>query len=320
LTSIPAPSECDPASYETCNTIAVNPATNRIYVLDINTNSVTAIDGDTKATTTIPVGLGASVIVLNPVTNKIYVSNGSESTVSVIDGETNYVTTVPVPAPSFMAVNPSSNQVYVVSGDGLTIIDGATNQTSSLPVTGFETMNITVNPATNKVYIGFYYGLSIVDVATRTVTNDLIDWDVRALKANPVTNTLYFTSFFSFDGNTGFVVSEQASQPIPLITTIKPLLRNQADSRTPMFHFAAESSFASSGLPVQSVYYQVDSWQGTWLRASGRAPRFSGRTPPLVPGTHILYAFATDGQEATSTGPAQTLSGVIAAYTFTVMK
>jgi hypothetical protein len=63
----------------------------------------------------------------------------------------------------------------------------------------------------------------------------------------------------------------------------------------------------------------LDTWQGPWLPASGTTPNFTGATPSLSLGTHILYAFATDGQDANSTGMEQQLIGSMAAYLFDVV-
>ena len=42
--------------------------------------------------------------------------------------------------------------------------------------------------------------------------------------------------------------------------------------------------------------------EGTWTAATSEGSgRFQGTTPALLPGFHILYAYATDGQQATST-------------------
>ena len=55
------------------------------------------------------------------------------------------------------------------------------------------------------------------------------------------------------------------------------------------------------------------------------AAGFSGTAPTLSPGVHILYAYATDGQDATSTmtttggGGTSPLVGAISAYLFVVV-
>lgn len=69
-------------------TIALNQATNKIYVPDrtLNAPSLTIIDGATNATTAAATGAEQDAVVVNPVTNKIYVVNSAENNVTVIEG------------------------------------------------------------------------------------------------------------------------------------------------------------------------------------------------------------------------------------------
>ena len=76
--------------------------------------------------------------------------------VTVIDGATNNTTTVAVgtEASRAVAVNPNTNQIYVVNldSDNVTVIDGATNNT--LPVAaGTNPIAVAVNPNTNQIYV-----------------------------------------------------------------------------------------------------------------------------------------------------------------------
>src|ERR1700733_11154965 len=59
--------------------VAVNPVTNKIYVANYLSSSVTVIDGETNATTTVGVGTNPNAVAVNPVTNKIYVPNTGSS-------------------------------------------------------------------------------------------------------------------------------------------------------------------------------------------------------------------------------------------------
>ena len=136
------------------------------------------------------------------------------------------------------------------------------------------------------------------------------------MAVNPVTNKIYVANYGS---NNVTVITEQQVQPIPLVIAIAPLTDNQTVGRTPTFNFTATSSFGPYTPTPQAVWYQLDTWQIPWLPASGVPPSFAGATPSLSLGTHILYAFATDGQDANSTGVAQQLIGSMAAYLFKVM-
>ena len=68
------------------------------------------------------------------------------------------------------------------------------------------------------------------------------------------------------------------------------------------------------------IYYQVDTLQGTWTPTKTQSG-FSATLAPLTPGVHTLYAFATDGEDSTSTisgvqsGPTV---GTVASYQFLV--
>jgi hypothetical protein len=136
---------------------------------------------------------------------------------------------------------------------------------------------------------------------------------------NAITNRIYVANNSSNDVT---VITEQQTSAIPLTTAITPLPGNQTTFTQPTFTFTTSSSYAPTAPPVQTVYYQLDTWQGPWLQASGSASTFTAQTPVLRLGTHVLYAYAADGQTADSiqTGPQSSPDiGQIAAYVFTVM-
>lgn len=166
--------------------IAVNSATNKIYVLNTcdsfptctSSGSVTVIDGVTLATVSVPIGIGAEVgagIAVNQTTNKIYATNycgnsfgcSEPGTVTVIDGATLATTTVTVGfGPTGVAINESTDKIYVVNHCGnqqgcsgnasVTVIDGTTLATTSVaigPSTFYWYQYIALNPITNKIYV-----------------------------------------------------------------------------------------------------------------------------------------------------------------------
>ncbi len=126
--------------------LAVNPATNKIYVVNmglragVDEGSITVIDGATNAVTTVadPNASFPRAVAVNSATNKIYVVNFNGQNYTVIDGATNATTTVTdrnVQAPVDVAVNPVTNKVYVVHATfpgAATVIDGATNSSTAL--------------------------------------------------------------------------------------------------------------------------------------------------------------------------------------------
>jgi len=328
--------------------LEVNPVTNKIYVANFQSNNVTVIDGATNTTTTVkdpnvgsPTANGPFNVAVNPVTNKIYVANanGSVGSVTVIDGATNATTTIVDPKaidPFQVAVNQVTNKIYVVnSNNNVTVIDGATNAITNVPLvaTGTTAYVINLNPLTNKIYVGVLVSsgsITVIDGATNTTTtiNDpnSIGPGIpapNAIAVSPVTNNVYIANQAS---NTVTVLTEQNVQAIPLTTTITPLPGNQTSNPTPTFTFSAASTFAPTAPTVDALYFQVDTWQGSWTSAtSNGGGNFTGTTTALQAGFHFLYAYATDGQDASSIetagngiGESSPLVGAIAAYGFLV--
>ncbi len=57
-----------------------------------------------------------------------------------------------------------------------------------------------------------------------------------------------------------------------------------------------------TALHVQGIYYHVDDRVSGWTPAAVTGPgQLTARPTSLTPGLHILYTFATDGQDSTST-------------------
>jgi len=108
--------------------VAVNSATNKIYVANNFSDNVTVLDGATNATTTLtdPNAHFPFAVAVNSTTNKIYVANQgglvvlgtNPGNVTVVDGATNAITTVADPnafAPDSLAVNSVTNKIYVAN-------------------------------------------------------------------------------------------------------------------------------------------------------------------------------------------------------------
>jgi len=156
--------------------VAVNETTNKAYVVNHSSSTVTVIDGKTRAVSTIKTGSGPEAIAINPVTNRVYVANSGENSVTVIDGATNAVAATVRTGPNCnaVAVNRTTNKIYVTNNNGhsVTVIDGATNATTIVRV-GQGPRGIAVNPVTNKIYTANYGSRDTteIDGATNTATS-----------------------------------------------------------------------------------------------------------------------------------------------------
>lgn len=222
--------------------IAVNPNTNRIYVSNINNNTISIIDGSTNSVVdTISVN-SPSDVSTNSVTNMIYVVEGqvNHPAISVIDGSTNtIVQTIQIPftrsgtSAHEIAVNPQTNMIYVThyssehfAGSGfdggfVVVINGTTNTyVSTLSVKGFPN-GIAINQNTNKIYIAnfaaFYNQndiVSVIDGSTNSVNNEIsVPNAPYFVTVNPDTNKVYVTESTGsklavIDGTTDRITTE----------------------------------------------------------------------------------------------------------------
>lgn len=319
--------------------VAVNPVTNMAYVANSESSNVTVINGSTYVTT-IAVGSTPDAIAVNPVTDMIYTANSGGGNVTVINGATNATTNVTdssAAGPSAIAVNPVTNTIYVANSyvnpsfpSAVTVINGATNAVTSIDDPNADDPTaIAVNTATNKVYMisyntpsSGYNNVTVVDGATNAYTDLNLPTQYAyptSVAVNPVTGLIYVADSQAGD-SVNTVFAEQQVQTIPIVANITALTNNQTTSVTPTFNFTTGNAFTTA--PVDNLLFQVDTWQSPWLAGTAQGGgSFSGTTSTLQPGFHILYAYSTDGEEATSTNTglqSSPLVGNITAYGFLV--
>ena len=183
--------------------LAVNPATNKIYVANQNSNSVTIINGATLSTSTVTVGAAPNAIVVNSVTNKIYVANANGNSVTVLDGATNRTSTVPVGGyPIAIAANSTTNKVYVVNyyANTVTVIDGANNHTSTVNV-GSHPVALAVNPLSNMVYVANSGSndVTVINGANNSAARVSVHSYPRAVAIDPFSNKILVANYSSGD-------------------------------------------------------------------------------------------------------------------------
>lgn len=145
-------------------TVAVNPATRRVYVL--YSDKITVIDGNTNTFLTNITGIGgsASWLTVNSQTNKIYVTRADAfaGTILILDGVANTVEDSVGWSyrPDRLVIDEAANRYYVLSWDQggqvfrVAAVSGATNIVDgdhiALEINGGE---IAMNPTTKRVYI-----------------------------------------------------------------------------------------------------------------------------------------------------------------------
>jgi YVTN family beta-propeller protein len=199
--------------------LAVNPATNRVYVGCGACSQVSVLDGAShQIIATVP---GYGRLTVNPTTNRLYTLNVGNG-VDVVDGATNSVLgAIPVgKALPGVAVNPTTNTVYVLDADNnsLAVIDGTSNTVSATVSLGVVPTAVAVDPTTGHVFVA---GRPPSALASASGTLTVIDGGTRAVldtvgvgampsdvAVNPTTHRVYVTNQTS---NTVTAVQDAAS-------------------------------------------------------------------------------------------------------------
>jgi DNA-binding beta-propeller fold protein YncE len=211
--------------------VAVDDATDTVYVANVNLNTVSVIDGATcngttssgcgQTPATVAVGAGPAVPAVDEATDTVYVPNSGDGTVSVIDGAkcNASVTTGCASTPSHLvtggvpiaaAVDEATDTVYVPTpndfGAGaLAVINGATcnaavtsgcGQTPATVPVGSNGDGVLVDPVTQSVFVVNQNDstLSVIDGA---ICNAL---DTAGCAQHPpVVATGYFPGYMDID-------------------------------------------------------------------------------------------------------------------------
>jgi len=175
--------------------MAVNEATNRVYVANAGGETVSVIHGESNAVTaSVKVGPRPYALAANPATNKIYVSMAFGDTITVIDGSTNSTIAAKVENADAIAVDAKLNKVYLLGYEdtNLTIVDSTAKVVDKVAA-GIHLWGMAVNEGTHTLY------------ATRLGNAELVAFDELsggiktvpvgaipcAVAVNPATNMVY---------------------------------------------------------------------------------------------------------------------------------
>lgn len=161
--------------------LAVDPATNTVYVADCASGNVSVISGsDNQVVSRIKVGSCPNEVSVNPYTGRVYVANYNlnDSSVSVIDASTNAVVGAIHAGgnPEGIAVNTVTNLVYLtyLSPASVVVVDGATNAVKAKVQLGGTPFEVAVNPVTDLIYVSNFnfYAIQIMDGRTNALVGE----------------------------------------------------------------------------------------------------------------------------------------------------
>ena len=116
---------------------------------------------------------------------------------------------MPVGNPGGVAVNPTTNRIYVTNdgSDNVSVIDGTSNNVVAVVPVGDYPGGVAVNSTTNRIYVTNISGgsVSVVDGAVNAVVATIpLGFSPWGVAVNPNTNRIYVAGFFS--GNSVSVI------------------------------------------------------------------------------------------------------------------
>jgi YVTN family beta-propeller protein len=249
--------------------VAVNQTTNRVYVSNLVSNTVSVIDGDANTViATVAVGTAPEVLDVNSITNMVYVANLQGNSVSVIDGSSNGVvaTITGMSSPFGVAVNAITNQVFVSStnSNNVSVIDGATNMIVATVPVGNLPVGVRVNSATNLIYVANETSgtISVIDGSNDTIANTFILPQAARpgiIALDPITNHLFVTDGFNLlvyvlDASSGALLKTLTGGKVPFKSPVyvamfqpgKTVLISDDSTLSPVIQ-VNESSYAATG-------------------------------------------------------------------------
>ncbi len=137
--------------------VAVDPATDTVYVTNSGDDTMSVIDGaNNTVTSTVTVGSDPYGVAVDESTDTVYVANSGVDTVTVITGATNTVTaTVKISSsPEGVAVDETNDTVFTANPtDSGTVseIDGATNMATTTIDVGSFPVSVATDDSTDTV-------------------------------------------------------------------------------------------------------------------------------------------------------------------------
>jgi YVTN family beta-propeller protein len=273
-----------PVAGATFTSAIYNPLLNQVYFGDSLGNGFFVLDAATNQRIVPSGSLGGGTVALDPVTNQVLVSNGF---IGLYNAGTNVASTL---AEGFMngwnvaAMNPVTNQVYLVSNGGNTlgILDGNNGyDLGSTLSTGAAPAAVAVNPATNRIYVANSGSntVTVFDGATNNLTLFSGGMNAFSVDVNPFTNTAYIGDTVN---NTVSIVdgANDAVTSVPVGQQTFATLVNPITNKIYALNFGSNSITVIDGVT-----------QYTATIATGKSP-VTGVVNPL---TDMIYALNSDG-------------------------
>ncbi len=219
--------------------LAVNPATNKIYVGDSSGlfYSVEGASNVASVISSVPSGADIRSLAIDYATNQIVAWDYAHSSVYVLDGSSEELLhTIPVGSanPGFVLVDPVANLAYAVL-DAAYVIDPATGTvTATIPLPG-AIVCAALNPVDKRLYLASAHNLSVIDTSQNTLITDISisAAEPTALAANVVNGKFYLGLSEAgvphvqvYNGETNKLITDLSGTVYPQLTGVTDIKVN----------------------------------------------------------------------------------------------
>jgi len=299
--------------------VGVNPSSNKIYVPNYNSTSVSVISGTSNLVVATPaVGTYPYAVGVNSNTNKIYVPNFGSDTVSVIDGGDDTVLATPAVGsyPCAVGVNTSSNKIYVAnrSSSSVSVIDGGSNTVWTTVNVGTNPCDVGVNPTTNRIYVANFGSdtVSVINGGDDTVlATPAVGSYPYAVGVNTSSNKIYVANRNSsnvsvIDGETNGVTTVTVGASPWAVgvnpTTNKVYVPNNGSNSVSVIYYLTITSLSPSSATAGDPAFTL-TVNGTGFVSGLSVVRWNGsdRTTTYVSATQLTAAIPASDIAAAGT-------------------
>ena len=296
--------------------VAVNRATNTIYVIRARTNAagqgyVSVINGATLAiTANIDVGLWPELLDVNESTGRVYVQTET-GPVKVIDGSTNAViaTIALADGAAGLSVDPTRDRLYVAieGGNRLAVVDTAADANAVLvqvPTGGQFPQDAAVNTATDRVYLPNFGTDDLSVVGAPALLPDLVASNVTVTPSVAPGATVTYSWRVTNQGTGTATASEFSWGDQAWISTSATSIAGAypaggivaPNSLAPGASYDRSFSATVGAIPPGSYWFIIQTDNGDDIGESNEGNNLSAGVPITVtaPAPRLAYVYKTD--------------------------
>jgi YVTN family beta-propeller protein len=199
------------------------------------------------------------------VTNRIYVANDTSDNVTVIDGATNATATVPTgDHPLSVAVNPVTNKIYVACQNSDNVtVIDGATNDTAIVPAGSHPAAVAVDPVSNKIYVACQNSATVTVIDGATNASTTVR--ARNLPIAVAVNPVTNKVYVANQGSDNVTVIDEAPRwDTHVAAVIDPVPGNTTLSSSPALTGKAVNRLRTGHTAIATVQRSLRGTQGSW--------------------------------------------------------